>query len=427
MANNLHLPVPRLSVTVDPNTWTPGTSIDTVTSFAVQAASNRLRQTSLRLDADYSSYNAVDAMTDSSRPLRIMGITSRFTTFLQYSMRDWLEAFEQLGHDTMLVIEPQDAAQFNAITFAEECQRFRPDMIVMIDHFRGEFAGLPTNIPFVMWIQDQLPHLFSDHAGQAQKECDYTIGYGRDDCVYKHGYPADRFMPAMVGTNPRRFIPRRIRGDEYERFACDVSFVSHCSTPAKALLDHEIAKQSTPESKRVLSAIFERLQARYDAGESVTMRHEFMSIIGDVLGAMKMRVDNAAPLLNIFTHKINNALFRHQALEWLAELDVRLHLYGRGWENNPTFARLRAASRIMRTSFRRSTRRARLICRSRPSAPRTSGCSTACPPVDSFCCAPVPVIVRIESIATCGIGVLPTTCAPMQTFAASPMRLAPLP
>jgi hypothetical protein len=146
-------------------------------------------------------------------------------------------------------------------------------------------------------------------------------------------------MPVMVGTNPRRFIPRRLRGEEYERFACDVSFVSHCSAPAKALLDQEIAKQNTPQSKRVLTQIFERIQARYDAGESVTMRHEFTSIIDEVLAAAKLSIDDPAPLLNIFSHKINNALFRHQTLEWLAELDVRVHLYGRGWENNPKFAR----------------------------------------------------------------------------------------
>ncbi|MBC8106822.1 MAG: hypothetical protein H7Z14_09560 [Anaerolineae bacterium] len=339
MAANLHLPIPKLSVTVDPQTWANGSNIDSVTSFAVQAASNRLRQTSLRLDAQYSSYDAVDSMTNSSRPLRIMGITSRFTTFLQYSMRDWLEAFESLGHDTLLVIEPQNAAQFNALTFADECQRFKPDMIVMIDHFRGEFAGLPTNIPFVMWIQDQLPHIFSNHAGESQKAFDYTIGYGRDDCVHSHGYPSERFMPAMVGTNPRRFVPRRIRGDEYDRFACDVSFVSHCSTPAKTLLEQEIARQSAPESKRLLESIFDKLNARYEAGESVTMRHEFNEFISASLAETKLHVDNPAQLLNIFSHKINNAMFRHQTLRWLAELDVRLNLYGRGWENNPEFSR----------------------------------------------------------------------------------------
>ncbi|CAN5413605.1 hypothetical protein BH09PLA1_BH09PLA1_21950 [soil metagenome] len=339
MAANLHLPIPKLSITVDASTWTNGSSIDSMTSFAVQAASNRLRQTSLRLDSDYSGYDAVAAMTDSSRPLRIMGITSRFTTFLQYSMRDWLEAFESLGHDTLLVIEPLDAAQFNALTFAEECQRFRPDMIVMIDHFRGEFTGLPTNIPFVMWIQDQLPHLFSDKAGAAQKELDYTIGYGRNDCVYTHGYPSARFMPAAVGTNPRRFVPRRIRGDEYERFACDVSFVSHCSVPARTLLEQEISRQTAPESKQLLETIFDKLNERYEAGESVTMRSEFRTIINQSLEETKLRVDNPDQLLNIFSHKINNALFRHQTLSWLTELDVRLNLYGRGWENHPTFAR----------------------------------------------------------------------------------------
>jgi hypothetical protein len=82
------------------------------------------------------------------------------------------------------------------------------------------------------------------------------------------------------------------------------------------------------------------LKARYDAGESVTVAAELEAIIDESLHELSIRVVNPGRLMDIFTTKINNALFRHQTLEWLAELHesdgVRIHLYGRGWEKHPT-------------------------------------------------------------------------------------------
>ena len=48
-------------------------------------------------------------------------------------------------------------------------------------------------------------------------------------------------------------------------------------------------------------------------------------------------------LINLFWDRLNNHLFRHQALMWIAELAERrglqLGLYGRGWESHPTLSR----------------------------------------------------------------------------------------
>jgi hypothetical protein len=309
-----------------------------VTGHALGVANARIRQFKTKLDTSYARFDP--AILTLGEPLRIMGITSRFTTFLQYSMRDWLDAFEALGHETHLLIEPDDVAQFNPLVFSDACASFRPDLIVMIDHYRGEFGGMPTNIPWVMWVQDQLPNIFCPRAGAAQDRYDYVVGYGRNQCVYEHGYPSSRFLPVMIGTNERRFQPRRLSAEEYERHACDVSFVSHASTPADVLLEEEISRQPSPQTKEVFEAIYARLKARYDAGESVTVAAELEAIIDESLHELSIRVDNPGRLMDIFTTKINNALFRHQTLEWLAELHesdgVRIHLYGRGWEKHPT-------------------------------------------------------------------------------------------
>ena len=40
-----------------------------------------------------------------------------------------------------------------------------------------------------------------------------------------------------------------------------------------------------------------------------------------------------------FTHRVNNSLYRHQALQWFAETGVHMKLFGRGWDNHPTLSK----------------------------------------------------------------------------------------
>ena len=44
-------------------------------------------------------------------------------------------------------------------------------------------------------------------------------------------------------------------------------------------------------------------------------------------------------LSDFFIQRINNSLFRHQALTRATELGINLYLWGRGWEQHPRFAR----------------------------------------------------------------------------------------
>jgi hypothetical protein len=238
-----------------------------------------------------------------------------------------------------LLIERADHEIANPLLFAEVCAEFRPDLILMIDHYRGEFAGLPQNIPCVMWVQDRLPNIFRAQAGAAQRSMDYSIGYGRQECVVAHGYPRERFMPAMVGVNERRFARRELTRDEVERFACDVSFVSHASTPAELLVQREIDKSALPQAKRFLATTFEMLRAVYDAGGFVTETGHIKRMLRESMCACGVETSDISSLLDFFVQRVNNALFRQQAIAWLAELDVNLHLYGRGWDEHPRFKR----------------------------------------------------------------------------------------
>ncbi len=337
---NPRLPLPNIAITVDSTLLPPGTGLDALLQPVRTVQSERCFQLLNQIKSVYVGVDqAVLQKRFESGHLKILGITSRFTTFLQHSMRDWLSGMRRLGHQTRLLIEEADHEILNSLSYAQACADFRPDLLLIIDHCRGEIHGLPDQIPSVMWIQDNLPNIFCTQAGQRQKRLDYTIGYGYRDCTRTYGYPATRFMPAMVGVNEQRFCPKTIAPSDREKFACDVAFVSHCSTPADVVLRFALDQQTNQRDRRVLEDVYQRIEAVYATGKVVVLQHHIRQHLRDACQALSIQLNNEDSIVNFFYQRIVNPLFRHQSLKWLAEMDVRLHLYGRGWETHPQLSR----------------------------------------------------------------------------------------
>jgi hypothetical protein len=333
-------PWPKLSVTIDTTIWPAGVSLETVIARARERQSNDLVAllNEIHLDPNKPTPQSLASRFNSGQPLRIMGLTSRYTTFLQYSMRDWLAGLSRLGHHTQLLIEEHDHQNANNLVIARACHQFKPDLIIAIDHARPTLFGVLDDIPVVMWVQDRLPHIYDAKTGAAQGPLDYVIGYSRQELTQRFNYPAARFMPAMVGVNDQRFVPRELTQSEKDRYGCDVSFVSHASTPAEKIIQHEIDQQQMPQAKALLDYIFQQVRAIYEAGGFVSNGHVLSRMVDDALAKWNLRA-NREPLMDLFIHKVNNALFRHQAIRWAAASGANLHLYGNGWDKHPEFAR----------------------------------------------------------------------------------------
>lgn len=338
LSTNLRLPWPKLSVTLDKNCWPSGKNFDGLVQSLFTDGAKRIGELKQRGGA---SIELIAQKLAAGKPLRILGVTSRYTTFLQHSMRDWLDAFERMGHTTKLVLEQADHEAFNSIGHAEACAEFEPDLIVLIDHYRAEFNAFPDDVPCVMWVQDSLPNIFTPAAGAAQTKYDFCLGSGRLLLTTRHGYPADRFLTAPVTVNESRFAPRKLSAAELEKYGCDVSFVSHASMPADAIVQEQLSDTTEASSRKLINDVYDRLRAIYDAGGCVshplrmrTLVHQSASILGLSLDPAQIPA-----LISFLTQRVNNALFRHQSLLWLADLGVDLRLYGKDWENHPQLAR----------------------------------------------------------------------------------------
>jgi hypothetical protein len=334
-------PWPKISVRVDPTLWSGEPTLDQILADAGAETNETFRGYQDRFGLSYSGTTpeSISAMLSSGLPLKVLGITSRFTTFLQHSMRDWLAAFARLGHRTQLFIEEHDHEFCNGLGIAAACAEFQPDLVVVIDHYRMELTGIPAQVPTVMWVQDALPNMFRPEAGAAQGPLDYVLGFARMKMLYEYGYPGDRYMPAVVGCDERRFVRERLTNEEAAKYQCDVSFVSHASATAETLLKAEI-ERCVPAA-RLLSSVFEQLRAVYQGGKFITEPTDIRQMIDRALLDTKLSIPESEipKLMEMFGQRINNALFRHQTLKWVAESGADLRLYGRGWENHPTLAR----------------------------------------------------------------------------------------
>jgi hypothetical protein len=336
-------PWPKLSVNADPSLWPAGMNIDALLTRAKQSTIDKIAEVGRQLHVAYKDFSP-ETFVANCRPsssLKILGITSRYTTFLQYSMRDWLAAFERMGHHTKLAIEDSDHQVPNNLARCRFIADFKPDLILAIDHYRQEIGSIPDCIPTVMWIQDYLDSIFSAKAGAAQGPRDFCVGFGKLQLSQRHGYPRQRFLPANIGVNTHRFASAELSAEEIRQFGCDVSYVSHASAPADVLLKHQTDKVGSPQGTRLLNDMYDRMVAHYETGGPALDEPILKQMLNESLGATHCKIDEAtrSQILTVFGQSINNAVFRHQALRWLSDLGVDLRLYGTGWEKHPQLAK----------------------------------------------------------------------------------------
>lgn len=277
-----------------------------------------------------------------TQPLRILGITSRFTTFLQYAMRDIQQTLAQRGHEFRLCIEPDDltpAVQNDAK--AAQIADFNPDLMLIIDHNRPEFGkAWDFPVPFVNWIQDDLPHLFAPGAGRVGPY-DLTVGYITPRTARPPGYPERQIRYLSVPVNPRVYDAAPAAAELLTGARCEASFVSHLSEPVEIFVQRATANEQRPTRRLLLRALFEEMRARITAGNVPPTTLQTTGITQQVAHEIGIALTEAEAenLRRDYTDRMINLIFRHQPLEWAAEMGLDLHLYGKGWERHPRLGR----------------------------------------------------------------------------------------
>ncbi|MEM9373080.1 MAG: hypothetical protein AAGA55_05495 [Planctomycetota bacterium] len=278
------------------------------------------------------------ALSGEGRPLRFLVPTTRYSTYIRHASADIASALEGRGFEARLLIEPDDSSLREGLSLARAVQEFEPDALILTNYTRSTLGdSVPSRIPHVCWIQDELSHLFTDRFARDVDPLTMLVGNIYMDLIRKRGVPADRCLVSGVPASAAKF-----RADIIDRPRTDLLIVTnHGETPEamRDRLEAECVEAGGPPSlvPELYAAAREGLRT-WRRGYLVTWLRAVLAPICEChginpagSGANDILRDAAVPLVN--------RILRHRMIDWAIDLaeseGLSLRLAGRGWDRHP--------------------------------------------------------------------------------------------
>jgi hypothetical protein len=254
------------------------------------------------------------------RPLRVLLLTSVFTTVLQYVTRDMAAAFEELGHEALIVSEKDGTERMTAGRIAEQVVAFRPDLFFTIDHLRPEYLALPADVPFVCWIQDEMPQL-SDPGLVARvgpRDLTYVVVRSWVPQYRAVGYPHLGHLP--FAANTEIYAPADDVADPVD----EVAYVTHLCPPSEP---------------RDAPGLFDWIRPRLENEERpLPTVASSAPLVAAASAALDLRIPPPSmPGVLRAVHLLSRHIDRVRIAGWLVDAGIPLAAYGSGWCEHPRF------------------------------------------------------------------------------------------
>jgi hypothetical protein len=276
------------------------------------------------------------------RQPRVLLITTRFSTVLQYSTRDAAAAFERLGWEARIVIEPSNHHRVMLATIRNELANFKPDLVFQIDHLRYELPGVfPPTLPFACWIQDHMQNLRVPEAARSISANDFVLTDAAPMYRSTFSYPRRQCISITKLTR----VPEPSTADAPAPGE-DLVFVSNAShVPSAIIAERLAAHDGSAAGKALLEESASRVTDLYAAGKCVPTYYELLALMREVQRELStmITVPEFDAIAAWLFHPLNDALYRQQALRWARdvaeEMNLSFAVYGAGWDKHPDFAK----------------------------------------------------------------------------------------
>ncbi len=298
---------------------------------------------------------------------RILFDTTRFSTALQYHIRDCKEAANRRGLKTELIIEKDRLCTgWSDLFYIKKVVEFKPDIIFMIDHFRHEnsIVAVLNELVFVCWVQDPLSSIMDKEIPLKLTNKDFILNHFTTWKDFKEvGYNEKYVIDAPVASNPFLYKPYPLNEEEKKKFSCDICFVCHASD-----VDGHINRllQNIPVLHEPIRAVYKGYQAYvYETGNVFYTKKVFKDYIEGALQC-HYNVTLVPSLLEDLAEdmymRFNLAVFRQALVDWILDAGfTNIKLWGNGWtkeekykkyamgpaENGETLSKIYQASKIV--------------------------------------------------------------------------------
>lgn len=270
---------------------------------------------------------------------KILFITSRFTTALQYHTRDCRLAAEEMGLETELLIEKDRLSMgISMLMYLKKIMEFQPDIIFIIDHFRYEYQclGKFNNMVFVCWAQDPINNIFSQETVQKLIERDVVIS---NFCGWKKflkiGYPEKRLISCCLPANHKIYHPYLLSDVELEQYGCDICMVGHNPGADKHI--ELFVENFSGELKDFVRDLYQSYIRYARETDQIFMRQEefyfFIEEFAAKFYGFKLKQNILDVLSRDMREILNYNLFRELLADWLIKAGyTNIKLWGNGWK-----------------------------------------------------------------------------------------------
>ena len=315
-ANMLHLPAEQVADRLLDARTRPPTAIhvpagtpDDVHAQLLGVFDNLIRQTMLDRNKRFLERmrQARELAPSGTRDrFKVMLVTTRVTQVLQFETYDLARAFESLGHEVLVAIEPNAMEQLFEYELLMTYLDFAPDVFVIINHVRNRW--LHPDVSHVIWFQDLMKPLVSGE----------QIHLRDNDQVYSATVELDSYLQTCGVDNVQR-----------QSFCVDTS-VFH--PPASASRRRRIVFVGSAYAPKVSEGprtreMAQELVPRIAEGE-VFSRAE----IEEMADRIGVEHEQAFWVLYHF-------LTRDQVVHWMCErlpaMGIEVEVYGRYWGDDP--------------------------------------------------------------------------------------------
>lgn len=272
---------------------------------------------------------------------KVLFITSRHTTALQYHTRDMALAANKLGIKTKVIIEKSNIHYGAHLDSVYEIYKLKPDIIFLIDHFRFEAKVIiPKNVFLMTWIQDPIYFVMDPMTPHKLEFRDIVLNHFFTWKTFEQiGYNKERLIDAPVPSNHDIYKPYNLTTEEIKRYGCDICILCHASdldAIIERLLDMVCIRDSEDELF-IKNIIIEYTEKAYAEGVFYYSKEEFMSATLVYYESKGLYINNEQ-LMNIIVEYIytfvNNCVFRQTLVDWIIDAGYKnIKLWGSGWEN----------------------------------------------------------------------------------------------
>ncbi|GBD95707.1 MAG TPA: hypothetical protein ENG83_04285 [Nitrospirae bacterium] len=295
-------------------------------------------------DHDYRYYR--DLFAKGPSDIKIMLITSDKTEINQFIVRNWYEAFLQMGYQVKLVIESEPYEYVCNHLICDSMNEFKPDIVFYINftvndifHDEGE-AG--RNI---LWISRYRDSVGSElyHAEPGYKYNNMFIlpvALEWEEELKKIGVPENRILSTSDGININIFTKKEKINKQH---ACDIVNVNNAVGSLNFRLNYYLENITNENVKKVILELVDELK-EIVSDETVIfylpnsdnfidrLNKRIAHYGGDLTKSGKIYMDN------FFLH-IMDSLCRATVMEWIIDSGItkNIRLWGKGWSNCEKF------------------------------------------------------------------------------------------